>query len=1793
MADDKTKLEDDGLDLDLDLDSLDLDDFDPNEKDTRRPATKITSGFIGGVKDLASDANFLKNKALRALPAEYSMASDAVDSAAEAGKTLYDTALTEASKSARDARRLGRRVLPRVARYLPDSIGDKVDKYLKDKEAEDAEARKSSREPTPEEQMASGLNDVFRTSLEYNKERDQENRSKEVLRERLEGQRHTDISRLQESTAIAVNRLVTYQDTITQRYQRKSLELSYRQFFTMRDLLENFKGYAADSLGAFAKITRNTALPEASKIYMSELGKQRIKAAIVESAHERMMNYTRQFRENLMKRLQDQVKGVGEGFRNALDMGNEMLGDDGGDDDLGIDKYVTGGNVLGHIAGDWVGNVVARRVHPYLEKNKRIRDGADKLAYRLDNAPEIIKEWMDRGYEEAPELAYSEDGSRVIGYYDDEGNVVERDFYGRTRDTLQRWGTNFIRDSAPRHTRAMVNENLIDRGEDQAVFNKQTRKTINEVIPGYLSRIHHELNIIRTGDDTVQRTVYDYNDQAFVSTDALRRRVRQAVHPESQLNSVNSILSEFINQLQETGTELSKVAEESLKRHLLSLAESGKRFNPTLYAKPDFVVDADADESVNEEIKAAISKGLLDDKGQVINLKARKELSRIFKSARSSMPNIEQNIIDQSRLGNTEALRDLGFLNYASSGSKARGRSPTADALRKRPHFSKRTKERIWHVSQIDGDVIDARGRVIYRPPAKEIRPREVMSADNVLSSMLSYGTGEDAPVSNLVKGSVQPIARTASGVTEGISSDLSGVETRLDLISNGIDTFRNDVNTYFNRRELAEHAPPPSEKRKKAGDIESLNSGHLEHQTYLLQQSAFRASSKEPAMAAVERLDEILAILRSGIALSGGGDGKGRRSRSRGILGGLSSGIGAGISGVGKFYGRTFSGLGSLFGGGLSGAGNVLRGIGQRFLPGGRKGGGDYDDVTDIYVQGRDSPALRAWKIKAGHYVDKVTGKAITSLKELRKIKGPVIDISRNNETVIDVEDIARGIYAKGKPLVQRGVSFLKSYYQSVFGLAYKPLAAVTKAGSDFIAEGWGRLKGIKDIYVGGEEDPRIKANLLVRGMYYSGKTGKPVRTMREILNAGQIVDSAGRVVLDTADMIKGLKDRRGKAIKGLTERAWDLIGTATGKIKDVISGSWKLAGKAISSMVGAGKGIFDRLTGRARASGDGGSKSSKRVVDVLKDIYSLLDERMARPARGPAHDSDGDGLRDGSWQEQFAARKAKKEERATKEESKEGKSEDKTGSNALTALMDLLKSGGKGLATLFGGKMALDTAGDLLGGEGGGKGKKGRKGKKGLRGKGVKAAGRRGLIGRAAGAVLPALLPLAKGALVGTAKGGLLLLKGAAAIVSAPVLLKVAAVAAVAAGGYFLYRKLSDYKPGDLGKLRFAQYGINPETSKQKYMKKLRWLEQQLEGKVKFSGGEASLNVTSDEEFLNLAKGFGVRDNDDEHLLRWASWFRDRFRPVFLRHCAVTKDLGGSTNLKDVDKAIKKDQQLEYIRRIQFDRTESGSVYGATTTPFSDMSLSMGTIDVLKYIEGAQRKLAEKLGVKGKPEVPGEESSKDDSKVVPGVTIGAGSQMAGMVPRNSGEAPQDYLNNKDGQWSKSDTPAVVSDTTTASQLDKASNKSLLSPIGMGGGYGGSMTGDPADRTYVAPILNQSLDDEVKSTEYARARREAIEQNARAVEVQNRRANDVLSRDMGNVLNVLRRSYDTQRSIDGTLKNINRSIEQMRSDSKRKEGREKAEALLEQGQSNRGFSFFGNSSKPDKPALVNLQKEV
>lgn len=712
------------------------------------------------------------------------------------------------------------------------------------------------------------------------------------------------------------------------------------------------------------------------------------------------------------------------------------------------------------------------------------------------------------------------------------------------------------------------------------------------------------------------------------------------------------------------------------------------------------------------------------------------------------------------------------------------------------------------------------------------------------------------------------------------------------------------------------------------------------------------------------EILANINEQLLQGITVNGGEGGNGGRKYGlrqgiRSFIGGVMTGTGKVISGAGSVYGTLLKGTAKALGLGFKIGNGILGAAARKVGMIGRQG--------DIYVRGRKEPALTARGIKEGRYLDVSTNKVI---KKFEDIKGAVLDLKEDNTMVLSEEDFKKGIFdIRGTPILRQVTAALMKSY----GIVFSPVALAAKLATTGLNAVAKVLLGPKDVYVKGEMNaPRLMARIFKEGGYYSHRTGKPLKHWKDIDGPVNYIDQGGTVTMVlTADDLhnKGIVDRNGRQLKTLADRIGGVLAWGARKAVGAVKGVYNLAAATVKTsykITTALIGGFGRFVGRGlglkikpKSLEEADAINGKQSVEILQKIHDILDRRLPG-GKKRFGDGDGDGDRDGSWQDKLsqgkkkagelanAAKAAAAKKKAAAEAAAAGEEGGDTniiaGIPGLDKLGELAKKGGRGLWNLLKkipGKGLLSRIGigagasALAGGAAAGGTAAAAGGAAATAGAGAAAAG-----GAAAGGGLLA------------AAGGIL--GSIAAVIASPVVLIGLGIAAVAVGGYFLYKALKDKY---LRNIRLLQYGVDPENSDE--AKRVLSLEEFLIPSVRFGGTTA--NVLLDKRTLNGAlEAFGLDLKDKDAVQRFLAWFEDRFKPVLLKNLAAVRAVSPETRLKDVDD-LDKAQKAEVLKKMEFAYDGSGP-YNAYASPFSNDGLKIEISQIRDAFEKAKAEFATK---------------------------------------------------------------------------------------------------------------------------------------------------------------------------------------------------------------------------------------
>lgn len=1464
----KTKLRGNEIPVEPELDSLDF-DYDFGEpKDDRSPVHKILASVGTGAKDAIKDTSYIKRLLRVTLPPVYGEVDDAVTLVGSNFRKLYNTAAKEIKPGLAELSRATQKLIPEKYNKTKSGI-NRIKSWSE--EYKPKTFTNGDKNAIRDKNIAIEIADIFSAQSEQQEAIQEENKADSKIKESLEMLRHRDSQNFLSRIDNNLSRLTQYQDKITQAYQRKSLELQYRNYFFNVESLDEAKQSNASTKTALLSIIKNTALPEFVKIKNSERFMELARTKTMETMFGGTQAFINKSFTNLGNIVKEYTEAAKDGLMSATSLAEatDMMSDDFSGKSLKEKTAELGTKGLvqyGFMRG-------GSKVRNYLSKNDKVNKIAGQAKYGLDNFGELATDAVNN--------ENFEDGT-----FKTLAKAFGREIFGNQKpdSSLQADGSR----------------SSIDPG----MFSKFTNKSITEIIPGFLSRIFRELQVIRSGDNSVKLTSYDIYSNKFSDNDTLKKSFIGKLIPKGAVTSH-----------QETGKEIFKLIDpenklsEEERSKLLDKLTSDK-FNKVL-ASPDRLSNKnsysnvpgmeDSAEKISDVFKSYFTDNGKYEKDSNEYLNKRNRLSSSISHLGRFLNNPSSEIQNLINSGYYEQLREMGLIDEL-------GNTVNMDEVLKRHN---QLESDTVSESLVSENVVNNRSRRNKTVTRKQNTVRDNGNNDSIISALTDN--------SKLLK--------------EFLDNNKAKQINFEDFINNQKDNFANLPAT-LNATGINVKANTTDEILTRIETI--LTSGiHVDCC------GGSKVETFDPADKGYYK-DTIFNNL------------KGVVSKTYKGIAGIARPINKSIIGAGKFA------LGSSFGlakGILNKASNLTDSIADIFIK-----------ARDIYIDGENVPRLTKHGLKAGLYFDSITKKVINSLDDIKHSKGDIVDQAGNvlllqaDKAKTFVKSLkGPGIVRIGKALIAGGFNAFKklnSVYFSMFTAGIKTIGKI----KDTV---FGLLDQPIDIYVRGIEGPVMLAIIMKAGGYVSEQTNKVIKTPSDI--DGPVKDLKGNYVLTLDQLKSGLLDVNLKPIKTPLAKIFSAVMAPVklgirGALKigkfgyDTIKGGIDKGGQFI-------KDLFSNLS-----MGLGGKQSLnvlEQIRNILDDRLpsnknSFNDKDGDGVRDGSYLDLDGNRRDDDNDRTDPTVDSGREN---TFDRLARGVSSIKNKVAGLFGMGDDEDDDGVDIDTRGrGGRRRRRSRGKRgLGGRVLGKGARILGSGASLLGRGALAAGSLALpaVASAAGSVVAGGSALLGG--LGAA------LTGIAGLLSAPVVLGAAAVGLAGYGAYKLYKYMNKPNMEPLSKLRMAQYGFTLDDEQyigkvQSMETKLMSLV-----KFSESGATLEIDQKTVADLLPLfdIKAEPKNTKEAKNIEGWTTWFNARFKPVFLTHMTGLNKIDNTQKLDEVDK-MSPDLKLKYLEAVSF-REGPYDVYSSPFPDLKSLqagtSIVLYNIDLVKKaIEEEVKKTGDK---------------------------------------------------------------------------------------------------------------------------------------------------------------------------------------------------------------------------------------
>lgn len=561
---------------DLDFDGG-YDDFDfggGGKTDPSRPVHPFAAGigsFAGAFG--GKTASMIGRSIAREMPSITSNFAEAKNLINDIGQLKQDFS-KRINPSIISIRHTSARLLSRVSKFLPPGLQQTIDGLSK---KIDAELPKDARTTALEAQEAilqNELTEVFKNQAKLNKAFRQEDRLNTAIDRELGSIRHSSMMKPMVAMANSLSTLTSFHLTTHLAWMRKSLELQYRQLYATQDQLGITENLAKMMDVRLHDITHNTAIPDSEKADIKMQLKQRLRKSRNEMVYGWTRNMVGKIKENVFTKMAEaleDIAGMGEIGADILDTQDEMkaietdLGDmgdmfsDGPSEDPKVTKAKKHGKTLGGAAGWLAGTKLGAKIVPTLRpflqdinawgSNLRGRVGVGLNRRR--------KEWENEG--------------GIKGFL-----------------------ANFILPNMEPDNK--VDSNALggdESGIAAANYDNASRRSLVEVIPGWLGKIHLVNQQIRdaiTGQSDAQEYVYDPTSRDFIKTGELTKKYQKEMFGDAKYRATRIDMA--VGQLQakyaasgDKSDDNVKELSDTVRLIFSNLAVGFESFEPTYFYK--------------------------------------------------------------------------------------------------------------------------------------------------------------------------------------------------------------------------------------------------------------------------------------------------------------------------------------------------------------------------------------------------------------------------------------------------------------------------------------------------------------------------------------------------------------------------------------------------------------------------------------------------------------------------------------------------------------------------------------------------------------------------------------------------------------------------------------------------------------------------------------------------------------------------------------------------------------------------------------------------------------------------------------------------------------------------------------------------------------------------------------------------------------------------------------------------------------------------------------------------------
>lgn len=568
-------------------------DFEKN-KSNRSPALNATADIAKGISDGIISKQGMKTVLNKVLPKAYGEVFDEVSNAKDnLGYTIGES-LESLNSVKKQTQSLLRKVIPiadrngltKVTNLLNKVAGSDDDSYDSGEDSEETRRNNSINQT---------LGELFSLQSKVQQKQRVIDEKKELAKDAIETTRFEGQYRVLASVDASLRQSVLFSNTNTFNYYRKSIELGIRQLHVLSDIYHNQSTSNVTLLKTLNDIKLNTGLPDYVKMKNTEAIKQQVKQKFFGGISSSFMEkLTKNIGENISQyvgTLSDLTESIFPMAETMLDNEADDMFSDGRSDTRKLSGLASGS--LLSIAGGKVGKFLRKNMKGTKYGDKILKGGVALNRFKNNMGPELSKM-----------LGSKEIEKFLINYLGTRDKQEDGSLGDKQSNTITDWmlgAVDWLKmhvDEATDKAKAIHVDNLNGYKDFNTPEGQQrlANKSINVIIPGYLSRILREITMIRTGSE-VELLDYNHASGRFQKSSEMQKDLTVRALGANAANTYTSAGLGVMGKLDLHGYNkigkleykngFTKEDSSLIGQILISYSKAGKPLTPELLSNPD------------------------------------------------------------------------------------------------------------------------------------------------------------------------------------------------------------------------------------------------------------------------------------------------------------------------------------------------------------------------------------------------------------------------------------------------------------------------------------------------------------------------------------------------------------------------------------------------------------------------------------------------------------------------------------------------------------------------------------------------------------------------------------------------------------------------------------------------------------------------------------------------------------------------------------------------------------------------------------------------------------------------------------------------------------------------------------------------------------------------------------------------------------------------------------------------------------------------------------------------------